>query len=253
MPTKKAIANITFGLAIFGTIAWAGWWLGENLDQQLVLGLDRAGILLGYFLACLTSATGMVALLNSRAILRILKRLRGGYVNTGLDFQVPVERIEAMVIPVSRKVQPEWIICHLQPKHVSFIYTADENSRNAALELATKYARANDDIPHAVQFFPDEKAIRNGEHMVLDPDNPLKSKLLAKTYLRRFIENGISRQKIFVDTTGGKVPMSIGCFQAAEEMRVSSIYVRGTRRQGKIGDAKRKADGDPVFMSDHSV
>ncbi|MDW7998587.1 MAG: hypothetical protein RMI30_03945, partial [Thermodesulfovibrio sp.] len=57
---------------------------------------------------------------------------------------------------------------------------------------------------------------------------------------------------IFVDTTGGKVPMSIGAFQAAEEMSVSSIYIIG-KDHGKITDPMIKEHGEPIFISQRII
>ena len=69
-----------------------------------------------------------------------------------------------------------------------------------------------------------------------------------------FLAQGISKDNIFVDTTGGKVPMSIGAFQAAEEEGVASIYVCGTVYDKKSGfiikDPKNEAHGKPVFLSE---
>lgn len=66
-----------------------------------------------------------------------------------------------------------------------------------------------------------------------------------------FKELGIPESEVFVDTTGGTVPMSIGAFQAAEERNLSSIYVIG-KDKGKIKDWKKRQDGIPVYISDHS-
>jgi hypothetical protein len=57
--------------------------------------------------------------------------------------------------------------------------------------------------------------------------------------------------------TGGTAPMSLGAFQAAEQMRVSSIYVMGLMtdaegKKGRILDPEDPAQAEPRFMSDHT-
>lgn len=83
----------------------------------------------------------------------------------------------------------------------------------------------------------------------MDPDNPSKAKELTRKHIRRLKAEGIEASRIFVDTTGGKVPMSIGAFQAAEEEGVSS-YVVGAQKEGHIKDPKIREHGRAIFMSD---
>ena len=87
--------------------------------------------------------------------------------------------------------------------------------------------------------------------MIETPDKPEVSKSQVQYFINRFIEKSIPVANIFVDTTAGTVPMSIGAFQTAEETGASSIYIVGTKDR-KIENPKIRAHGDPKFMNDHT-
>ncbi|NIR51601.1 hypothetical protein GWO43_23750 [candidate division KSB1 bacterium] len=131
------------------------------------------------------------------------------------------------------------------PKHVSLVYS--EYSREVARELAETFSGQ----PFNIQFFPDANAMSQNRLKLEDVDKPEACKALVKEHLRRFAKESIPPTLTFVDTTGGKVPMSIGAFQAAEEIGVSSIYVVG-KENGFIKDPGKREHGYPVFISDHT-
>jgi len=83
---------------------------------------------------------------------------------------------------------------------------------------------------------------------VNDPDNPVHARELTERFIKRFLSEDVTASEIFVDTTGGKVPMSIGAFQAEEE-GVSLIYVIGTVK-GLIKDPRKREHGKPISLSD---
>ena len=56
-----------------------------------------------------------------------------------------------------------------------------------------------------------------------DPDNPAEARNRGKELLDALRVAGCRRRA--VDITGGKTPMSVGAFMAAEERGVTSIYV----------------------------
>ena len=156
---------------------------------------------------------------------------------------MPEENVEAAVIPVSpRKEQPEWILRWLKPKHVSFLYS--EKSQKMAKELADEFSHP----PFNIEFYPNAKDIELGKYMVESADKPELSKGQVQVLINRFLDLEIPTDKIFIDTTAGTVPMSIGAFQMAEEMGVSSIYVVGTQNRF-IKDPKKRSHGNPVFIS----
>jgi hypothetical protein len=163
------------------------------------------------------------------------------FINIGEEFKVPEEKVECIIIPVSRIQQPEWILRHLKPKRAALLYT--EITKEAALKLASIFR-------DAVMFVLTEEDIKNSVDIISNADDPVQTKNIVSKYIRHFLGKGIQPENIFVDTTGGKVPMSIGAFQAAEEECVSSIYVVGKGERGQINDPTRRQEGLPIFISE---
>lgn len=222
------------GVAIFlGFIV-----LTSFFPQSWIDSIDRAGILLGYMIASFSLAFGIYFFVRRTEIKRWFQRSR--YLNTGEDFEIKEEEFKGVVIPVSRREQPEWIIRHLKPRIVVLIYT--EKSRDIALRLV-------EDYKSQCKFLVSKDDIEQGIDMLKNPDDPYETKELVRKHIRRLKAEGLEPSRIFVDTTGGKVPMSIGAFQAAEEEGVSSFYVVGTWN-GLIKDPRNRSHGRPIFMSD---
>ncbi|NOX37245.1 MAG: hypothetical protein GXO78_06895 [Calditrichaeota bacterium] len=228
-----------FWILLLAAIVFTGFYLiGSLLPTEIISSLDRAGIILGYLLSCLSIGAVIVVYFNRFRIKRWF--LKNNYDNIGEKFHIPAEDIEAMVIPVSRREQPEWILRWLKPQKVSLLYS--QKTLPDAREIMETFDKQ-------VEFFPPKDSLQNNEYILHNPFDPHDSYTLTKQYIRRFLEIGIPPNKIFVDATGGTVPMSIGCFQAGEEMGVSSIYVIGTDN-GFITNPTKKEHGIPIFLSD---
>jgi len=238
------LLNVFLIVLFFVIVALIPWYGMSYFKDSFLIRLDQAGILLGYFLSCLSVALGSFAWLKRKDIKKWMTRKK--FASVGAPFDVPEEFVEAMVIPVSpRREQPEWILRWLKPKHVSFLYT--DKSKLVAQKLVDEFSKA----PHSIDFYPNAKDIGSGKHMIETPDKPEVSKSQVQYFINRFIEKSIPVANIFVDTTAGTVPMSIGAFQTAEETGASSIYIVGTKDR-KIENPKIRAHGDPKFMSDHT-
>lgn len=225
------------------------WWLGGWVSQESVLAWDRAGILLGYLLACLGSAGGLVTLLRRREIRRWLERLAFRHFRSvGEPFHFPAQ-VEAIVIPVSRYEQPAWILHQLQPRYAALLVSQEK--RNDARQIVQ-------DFQDRVVFEPDIEEMERRGWILADGYDPRDAKDLTGRFLDRFRALGVARGRTFVDTTGGTVPMSLGVFQAAEEAGVSSLYVRGRAPKDEGGEAIFIVDpadpkhGEPVFLSDRT-
>ncbi len=229
-----------FILAIFLVLFISFFIIGNTLPGGIVISMDKAGIVFGYLLSCISVSAAIYAYYNRSRIRRWF--LRNDFENLGEEFTVPQRQIEAIVIPVSRKEQPEWILRWLKPKKVALLYT--ERSKSDALDLTR-------DFSGEIEFLISEQDIQSDRYLLDDPFNPEKCYLLAKKFINLFLNDSIPSEQIFVDATGGTVPMSIGCFQAAEEMGVSSIYVIGTDN-GFIKKPGLKEQGNPIFLSDRT-
>lgn len=177
-----------------------------------------------------------------RHITNFFKIFNHHYESTGDDFPFLDGKVEAIIIPVSRREQPEWIIKYIKPKYVSFIYTNNLGSKNATKELIKEYK-------DKIQFNLTEEDIDEERFIITDPDNPKYTKIKVKHFIEEYLNKGIEKHKIFVDTTGGKVPMSIGAFLAAEEKGVSSIYVVGKGDKGLI-DPSERSSANPIYLSE---
>ena len=119
-------------------------------------------------------------------------------------------------------------------------------SQNIAAKLTETFSAP----PYNIKFFPEVQDIKQGKFKLENVDEPEESKNIVTKFLQRYLERDISREEIIVDTTGGKVPMSIGIFQAAEEMGISSIYIVGAQK-GLIKDPLKRNHGHPIFISNN--
>jgi hypothetical protein len=113
----------------------------------------------------------------------------------------------ALLFTVSRAEVPAWVMERARPTWVGFVGTAFSGDAMRSLE---------------------EKAqalgIRVvGSREVADADDPEAARTAVHALLAELKRNGVSN--VAVDVTGGKVPMSLGAFMAAEEARVDSLYV----------------------------
>lgn len=227
---------------IFVALAALSWALGQWFSADAVQKIDNAGILLGWVLACASGPLAFLAWIRRQDIRRWLRRRR--FESVGEEFRVDKEKVTALVIPVSRPEQPRWLVRWLEPSFVSLLYT--EASRTVAAQLADEFAG------RGIHLFPERGSIASGQMEVSDPNEINQSRQVVLSFLNYYSFKGIPPGEIFVDTTGGKKPMSIGAFQAAEEAGVSSIYVVGRGTRDEIVDPEQRSHGFPVFISNHT-
>jgi len=242
----KRLIGIPAVALLVGLAVYHG--VNGNVSDDTVLKWDRAGIMLGYMLACITVGGFVVAWFSRDTIELWLRRhlFRRRFEGLGEEFEVDEETVDGLVVPVSNPQQPEWLIRHLRPKSVAFIYT--ERSRPLLPKLHTVAgefgARILNDLKDGDPGF------------VQDHARAEQTKAAAARIIRTMKQEGLAPAHLFVDTTGGSVPMSIGLFQAAEEAGISTIYVRGTRtvkgRPDQIEDPAQRSHGHPIFISDHT-
>lgn len=241
---------LTVLLFVVGAVGlWFGsLWLADRVSDATLDRLERAATLVGLIGSSLAVGTAFAGFYRRRDIARFVRRARGGeFPAAGEEIAEYRDRADALVIPVSRKEQPLWLIYHLKPKFVSFLYT--DRSRETAAEIAAQYSRE-------MTFLPDAQQIRGGIHALQDPNDLHETRALAGLYLDQLLGKGISRSRILVDATGGTVAMSLGCFQAAEQRRIASIYLKGREevtaggwKEMYIQNPHLPEAGQPIYLS----
>ncbi len=165
--------------------------------------LDQWGILLGLILSLLNIAMLIFAIVKRESLRRWFMKNHFPHVggdDTDLDWQ-------ALLFTVSHIDVPKWMIDKIQPKLVALV--ASQASYDNAKKIQ-QYA-----IQKGIEVLP----IRE----VDDIDNPAETMDEVKLLLKRIKEKELKR--CAVDITGGKVPMSMGAFMAAEEMQLDTLYV----------------------------
>lgn len=240
------ISKITFPVVLlFLFFIIALHYAGHFFPASWLSAMHHVDIVSEYVKTAFELAAIIIALFKWKSIKRwvIHKFGHKEFESTGDEFSVAEEKVHGIIIPVSRTEQPEWIIRHLKPRHVAILYTDFKQSRDAAFELVRKFSSA-------ALFNLTEDDIKTGKDIIANAEDPLATKELTRRSIRHMLALGLKHENIFVDTTGGKVPMSIGAFQAAEEEGVSSIYVVGKGEKGFIADPAIRQQGMPIFISE---
>jgi len=235
----RRIPAIVWGVLSFFLISGGVLIGAQFVSEAWIIRFDRAGILLGYALSCLSIGVAAYAWAKRAAIRRWFQQ------KSYEDAFEPVkpQNVKGVVIPVSRREQPEWILRHLRPEKAVLLYTS--KTIKVAKELYDAFQNEIEILPEVLNS--PEKA----QPPIEVPFNPEAAFEAAKRFIQRLEAEGLKKHEIYVDTTGGTVPMSIGCFMAAEKAGVSSIYVIGMQ-QGKIKDPVDSKQGKPIFISNHS-
>ncbi|MCX7111683.1 MAG: DUF1887 family CARF protein [Proteobacteria bacterium] len=125
---------------------------------------------------------------------------------------------ETIIFTVSNAEVPIWVIDQLQPAHIGLIATL-ESEPNAQIIR-----------DHAVK-----KGIQHSTRTIPSADDLASARSAARYLLEELPHADLAT--VAVDVTGGKVPMSLGAFMAAEEAGANSLYV-----SSKFDPALKKPD-----------
>lgn len=136
-PTKK---NILAFMGIFILVFSILLFLSECF-HDVIYGFSEKihslTILVEYLKTSIELTFIFIAVKNWKPIYRWIlgkREFRG----TGDEFTFPKDKVKAIIIPVSRTEQPEWIIRHLEPKYVAFLYTGER--KNHVIELINLFS-----------------------------------------------------------------------------------------------------------------
>jgi hypothetical protein len=173
-------------------------------DNTTWLLIDQWGIMLGLITATVTLGALTAAIIKRNDLRRWLARNRFPDVGGELEED---EWPDGIVFTVSKVETPRFVIERCRPRMASLICTRE--SRAAAGEVARAAERAGVTV--------------RGIHEIDDPDRPEQTRQVASAMLATMRESGCRLPA--VDLTGGKTPMSLGAFMAAEEQAAISLYV----------------------------
>ncbi len=175
-----------------------------GMSEETWLLLDRLGILAGNLTFLFALGGGLWGFFKRESIRRWFALNR--FPNVGAELSGE-RQWDALAFTVSHKELPLWVIEACRPAHVGLI--ASELSQAAAQEIASAARQRGIQV--------------QGPVYLENPDDPAEALAKTRLILSRLREAGA--ESIAVDITGGKTPMSLGAFMAAEEMGVSSLYV----------------------------
>ena len=166
--------------------------------------LDQVGILAGDVLMAGSVAAAVAGWLKRDEIRRWFRR--NAFPDVGGEVLPGEPGWDGIVFTVSHEDVPRWVIGQARPRAVAFVCSG--LSRKTASALA-EYAEA--------------MGIRAVLVRVVEPDDPAEARSAAAAGIEALGEIGCER--VAVDVTGGKLPMSLGAFMAAEEQGADTIYV----------------------------
>lgn len=168
------------------------------------LWLDQFGILAGDLMICLSLAGVVWAWLRRDAIRRWFVTNRFPVVG---EEAADEGRWDAILFTISRPEVPVWVLRQQRPGAIALLAT--EESRPPALAVKEQAAELG--------------IVVVGPEYIGDPDDPAESRERAARLIERL--RALGHDRIAVDVTGGKTPMSLGAFMAAEEAGCVSLYV----------------------------
>ncbi|WP_031433639.1 PDDEXK family nuclease [Methylomarinum vadi] len=179
-------------------------------NEQTWLYLDQLGILAGNVMLLFSLCAVVFGWLRRDNIRRWFSRNRFPHIGgkpEGKDWQ-------GLVFTVSRDELPCWVIGQLRPKRIGLLVTDHS-------EAAGK----------RIQAYAEQQGIAVHRRMIENADDPNEVYLRTRELLQ--LLRGEESGRLAIDITGGKVPMSLGAFMAAEEAGVDSLYVSTRFEQGR--------------------
>jgi len=178
--------------------------------DELWKTFDQLGIVVGDALMLITILGGIYGFINRNNLRYWLNRNRFPSIGGNPEHT----RWQGLIFTVSRAEVPLWVIGQVQPASVGLLFTDTsrgegekirQNAQQLGFTVLTKF--------------------------INEPDDPAETKRQTKFLLQELHERGIC--DIAVDITGGKTPMSLGAFMAAEELGCDSIYVTTIYKDNK--------------------
>lgn len=181
------------------TVNIFGW------SDQAWLCLDQTGILVGDILMVLTIIGAIWVFFKQDQVRRWFTNNR--FPEVGGEFDDDAMDWDGLVFTVSHAEVPKWVMQHCKPSVIALI--ASDQSREKSLEISGLA------VTMGIQV--------SSTHYVSDADDPQQSRRAVAKALGEMRDHG--HKHLAVDVTGGKTPMSLGAFMAAEEAGADTLYV----------------------------
>ena len=199
----------------------AAWFSEATWDT-----LDKLGILLGDLTLLLTLAGAIWGFLRRDDLRGWLARGLGRNRVAPVRFDLlERQRWDAIAFTISHAEVPIRVLDHhLDAGRVGLIFS--EQSRPAA-ETIKRFLRERG------KPAPEEQVLQN-------PDDPAEARRKTRSLLDGWRSEGLT--ELAVDVTGGKTPMSLGAFLAANDAGIATLYVTSDY------DRLRKPDLDTAVI-----
>jgi len=167
------------------------------------LALDQIGILVGNLMLAATILGAAVGYFNRDRLRRWLTPNR--FPTVGAD--MAGRQWSGIVFTVSKTEVPLWVIEQLKPNCIGLVATPQSmKAADEVMEIAES---------RGIEVLPPRQ--------LDDPNSPSESLEKTRELLTAMHRAGCT--PCAVEITGGKTPMSLGAFMAAEEMRADTLYV----------------------------
>jgi len=177
---------------------------GIELSSQAWEWINRGAAVAGIVTFIAWVAGLIVGIVNRDRIKRWLRTNRFPKVGGAPEHE---RSWRGIVFTVSRTDVPAWVVERCLPDYVAFV--ASRESKGAAEELMRHVERMGIKVL--------------APNVINDPDDPAEIRR-ATSYLLDELRAACDGGMLAVDITGGKVPMSIGAFMAAEEHKADTLY-----------------------------
>lgn len=181
------------------------------LTEDTWLLLDHIGILMGNLLMLVSMVAGVIGFIKRNDLRRWLNRNQ--FPSIGGDLSAM--HWQGVVFTISRDDVPQWVIQQVRPRAIGLLTTTTSQDKGTQIQQTAE-----------------AQGIVVLKENLNNPDDPAECKRKTAQLIQDLRERQCT--DIAIDITGGKLPMSLGAFMAAEENGCTTLYVSCAYPQGKL-------------------
>lgn len=183
----------------------------QLFTEDTWLLLDHIGILLGNILMLGSIIGGTIGIIKRNDLRLWLSRNQFPSIGGDLNHT----RWQGLVFTVSRDDVPQWVIQQVRPRAIGLLTTTTSQDKGTQIQQTAE-----------------AQGIIVLKENLNNPDDPAECKRKTAQLIQDLHERQYAT--VAVDITGGKLPMSLGAFMAAEENGCATLYVSCAYPQGKL-------------------